>query len=218
MPHNCWMISSTIHTRHGLITPQDRYLQTLETIHTIKSHDAHAHVILVDNSSVSLTCEQIHHLQSGVNQFFWVGDRVMNRYVNKWGVKGAGECHMLLLALHVIIQDQLKFDRIFKISGRYQLQPAFHVSEHDHPNHWCFKRAHVSACGAPAFDTRLWSMCGTLVPQSQQLLRAACMHHVTHNCTLECAMHACINLTRVIQLDRVYCEGHIAPWNQLIQD
>jgi hypothetical protein len=218
MPPNCWVITSTINTPYGVIAPVDRYQQTLRTIHHIRVCDPTARVILIDNSMHALHESQTHELQQRVHDFLWVGDRSMNVWVNRLGMKGAGECHMLLMALNMITHSQQQYHRMFKISGRYHPQREFHVQQHDHVHKWCFKRRHQDPCGTWALHTRLWSMCGTLLTQTQQLLRTACVYHVQHNCTIEQALFRHIDLTRVVELDRLYCEGHIAPSNELIQD
>lgn len=219
MPPNAWVITSTIQTQWGLIPPQARYEQTVKTIASIRHHDPHAIIVLIEGSMQDLPPHVTQHLQSEVDHFLQVGWRHWMKHVNQHCMKGAGEIYMLLVALDLLASTHIQLQRVFKISGRYWLTPEFKLSDHvPHANRWVFRSRDLHESGVWELQTRLWSMCASLWSPTQQLLRDSCITMMQKGITLEQCMFANMNLTMLTELPNMNCEGYIAPWNMLIRD
>lgn len=219
MLSNTWIVTSTINTNWGLIEPQARFEQTIQTLISIRQHDPHSQILLIDNSNQGVNIDQYQLLSSHSNCVLMVGHRSICQQFNNMGIKGAGEAYMLLVALDALKRSNNTCNRIFKLSGRYSLSNSFDWSIYqDQQQKFCFKKLETNEWGQPFLHSRLWSSCGTLQAHMAQLISRSLCHMLHNNVTLEVALAACIDLTRLTQFDKIHCEGYIAPWNRLVVD
>lgn len=217
--NNVFIITSTINTPWGLIPVNDRYLQTLDTIESVKNKDSKAAIILIDNSSIPLDYQQYNTLLNTGVTFLDTGDRKPCKELNSSGVKGAGEAYMLLVAIDYIKQNNLLPKRVFKLSGRYKLTDLFDINLYDNLcDRFVFKTRNINEYGATSLHTRLWSACGSLIDEMEELISISFYQHIMQNITIEEAMFKYICKDKLIELDNIHCEGIIAPWNKLIND
>jgi hypothetical protein len=218
-PNNVFVITSTINTNLGLINPEDRFRQTINTIYSIKEKDETSIIILIDNSSFPLEAHQNAFLKENVDCFMDIGQRKHSLLYNKSGIKGAGELHMILLALNIIKEKKICAKRIFKISGRYKLGKNFNILDYEkESNNFIFKNRDKDELDEWFLHTRFWSFCGTLINETIKLIRNSIQTHLSENITIEKAIYKNIDLTKLKELDTIHCEGYIAPWNILIKD
>lgn len=126
----CFIITSLIYPKTGRIqygsprtmfTPEQRTEQTLETVASIRRKVPGAKIVLVE---AGLKEELPLELVNKVDQFIYVGDRVVVRFACDSIFKSLGEVVMLLCAVPKFI---FKSDFYFKISGRYHLNDKFDI-------------------------------------------------------------------------------------------
>jgi hypothetical protein len=215
---NVFIITSTINTNLGLITPENRFYQTLETIESIRQKVNNSIIILVDNSSFSLLESSYKILSEKCDYFIDVGQRSICQEFNSQGIKGAGESYMLLVGLDIIQQQNIQCDKIFKISGRYKLSETFDVSVYDKNGKFYFKTRDKNQLGNYFLHSRMWAACGTIFFDAKKLVEKSFNTHLKENITIEEAIYKNIDLTKLIEFDTIHCEGYIAPWNTLIKD
>jgi hypothetical protein len=214
---NTFIITSTINTQFGLISPENRFNQTLETIESIKS--VNCPIIMIDNSNFSLSCNQYKILKNKVDYFIDIGQRKHSLFFNKNGVKGAGECYMLLVALDILKKHFYESKRIFKISGRYKLSKEFNINTYNNlTKKYCFKTREKNDVGNYFLHSRMWSFCGTLLLEAENLIKNSFNTLLKEQITIEECIYKNIDFTKLIEFDKIYCEGYIAPWNILITD
>jgi len=217
--NNIFIITSTINTQIGLISVEDRYQQTIITIDSIKQKDKNAIIILIDNSSLPLSSEQLTILSDSVNYFLDIGDRTPCKLFNKNGVKGAGEAYMLLVGLDLIKKLNLLPKRVFKISGRYKLTDTFDISFYtDIYGKYIFKTRTTNEYNVTSLHTRLWSVCGSELADMKDLIAKSFYRHIVDNTTIEEAMFLNIDKTKLLEVEQIHCEGLIAPWSILINE
>jgi hypothetical protein len=217
--HNVFIITSTINTHLGLISPKDRFEQTVDTINSIKEKDKTSIIILIDNSSFFLESFQYQYLKTNVNYFIDIGQRKQSLVFNQNGIKGAGELYMLLLGLNIIKEKQIKTKRLFKISGRYKLNKDFDILEYEDLHaKYCFKKVDKDEMNENFLHTRFWSFCGSLIDETTEMIKRSIQTHLSENITIEKAIYKNIDLKKLKEFDILHCEGYIAPWNILIKD
>ena len=125
---NCVIVTSVIcpdsaplsySTTRSIYTPEQRYQQTVETIHSVRAYLPGADVCLVECSP---PCAEIADLEEQVEVF-------VNLYpddnIRKNPAKGVGEACMLYAALDNL--DINSYDNFFKLSGRYVLNSRFNI-------------------------------------------------------------------------------------------
>lgn len=121
----CVLITSVIHTTEfplnysktrSIYSHKERFEQTLETIQSVRTYLPDADIMIIECSKPS---EYINELSKQVNHFI---NLEFNEVVNQSKEKGKGEATLLLHALS-FLND--KYDAVYKLTGRYVLQPSF---------------------------------------------------------------------------------------------
>ena len=121
----CVLITSIIHTTNSslnysntrsIYSHQQRFEQTLETIESIRKYMPDVDIMVIESSPVS---DYMSKISEKVDHFM---NLEFNEIVNNGKEKGKGEAILLINALS-FLKD--KYDAVYKISGRYVLQPSF---------------------------------------------------------------------------------------------
>lgn len=126
----CFIITSVIYPKQkelsyantrSVYNSEERALQTLQTIGSIKEKIPEAKIVLVESG---LRKELPLELSSKVDQYLYVGDNFFARRACDSKFKSLGEAVMLLVAMGKIEFNASVF---FKISGRYFLDNNFNI-------------------------------------------------------------------------------------------
>jgi hypothetical protein len=207
-----FVITSTVYTELGLIPPDLRLRQTMDTIDSIRRQVADARIVMIENSPISPDIQD--YFRSRVDYYVYTGSRNICQTFNRLGIKGAGESYMLLVGLDLIQTENIVADRIFKISGRYRLTDKFNIAVYDNcRGKFCFRTR-----GTDFLHTRLWSACGSILDDMINLVQRSMKTHLFANVTIESAIYQNLNFQQLTEFDQLHCEGYIAPWNTLVQD
>jgi len=125
---DCIIITSVIETTNkplnyskirSVYSHQQRFEQTLETIESVRKYMPSTEIILVECSPQS---EYMKALSEKVDYFY---NLEFNQVVNNSPEKGKGE---ITLLLHAFSKLTKHYTNIYKITGRYVIQPSFDKS------------------------------------------------------------------------------------------
>lgn len=133
-----FILTSAINSKFGVYTPEQRLEQTIDSIKSIKQYAPGADVAIVEMTGVSPTAEQLDALKPHV-QFIMDYSKdpdVVGIYnsTDNWDiVKNTTEVMVFSKALSTLLGDRQigKYDRVFKMSGRYQLTANFDYPAYD---------------------------------------------------------------------------------------
>lgn len=136
----------------------------MNTLSSIREKDPDSYILLIDNSHVELPDEYLTYLQNNSDTFIRYEHNLASLYYNLTANKSLGELMIMHRALEEIKKIGIKFNRIFKLSGRYLLNENFHIREYDSAprsiigalNNWDVhdKGEKISRS---SFETALWS-------------------------------------------------------------
>jgi hypothetical protein len=191
---NIVLLTSAVYTNYGIYDPKQRIQQTLETAKSAKKYIPGAVVILVDNSKVDVqndTSAEFEELIDTVDYYIDNSDdndiKYFHTNVTNYDIgKNAMEALGMMKALTYINNDEdmkkviADADRIFKLSGRYQVTDKFDIAKFSNANtkdKYVFKRAQPSWIN-PAdtgvntlLQTRLWSFTPAMLLNAMQLYK-----------------------------------------------
>ncbi len=128
----CFIITSVIYSKQGTIqynsprtvfSPEDRALQTIETVKSIRAKVPGAKIVLVESG---MREDLPHELHKQVDQYIYVGNKKPVRFACDSQYKSLGEIMMLVYALK---RFKVVADFYFKISGRYYLDDQFAIND-----------------------------------------------------------------------------------------
>lgn len=221
-----FIVTSTLNTVHGVIDPQDRFNQTIESLESIRRHVPNSRIIFSDNSTVPLTTEQIEFFKTKADYVRTVDHNLFTLVANQYGYyKGPAEIYMMREVLDFIERENLIGKRIFKLSGRYKISDTFDIKEYDQSNkinrycfrinpwdvsddNWKTRRTIIH------FEGRLWSFCSSLYKQFKiELLPKILDCMLYNNLSMEQAFFYCIPHDKVFELNWAHVEGYTANDN-----
>jgi FkbM family methyltransferase len=108
----------------SVYSPEERFQQTLESIQSIRTRHPSANILLIECSD--LPVEYANALQSSVDYYMNVrSNEEARRACLETDKKGFGEAVLTKLALQYVFENNLSFERLFKLSGRYALNDDF---------------------------------------------------------------------------------------------
>lgn len=212
-----FIVTSCLIPAIGVFSPEERLKQTLQTIESIRNKAPGAFIILSDISIQPLT-EKYEELVSKVDLFLNLCEVDFLLHFTKNGMKSQGECAMMHVVLDYLQQNPQLLegvDRIFKITGRLELDDGFDLKEYeDLSGKYVFKKRIPTWMPTPigeathVFDTRLWSLCTTLIDTHVAALEK--VFPLLGPVDLEHAYFAVIDKEKVVEFEKVHCRGQVA--------
>ena len=243
---NIVLLTSAVYTNYGIYKPQERIQQTLDTAKSAKKYIPGAVIILVDNSKVDVqndTSAEFEELIDLVDYYIDNSDdediKYFHNNVANYDIgKNVMEAMGMMKALTYINSDAdlmkviADADRIFKLSGRYQVTDKFDITKFDNANtkdKYVFKKAQPSWINpqdtgvTTLLQTRLWSFTPGLFTATIELYKniiETMVRLVNENKYIdnEHAMSKFIPKDKLVELDTVGLQGNIAPNGMMIID
>lgn len=126
--------------KRSIYTPDERYIQTLNTINSIRKYIPNSFIIIIDNSNLDDTMNKNIH----DNVDFFINpttDENLNNLTNNNIYKGLGEVSQQLFFYNNFLKniDTTKINHFFKVSGRYLINENFDYNNFDN-EHNIFKK------------------------------------------------------------------------------
>jgi hypothetical protein len=109
--------------KRSIYTKEERYVQTINTINSIKKYIPNVFIVLIDNSAFTENEKDV--LINNTNIFINYNDKILDYYTNNNEIKAIAELCQLKYALNVINNYNIKFNNFFKITGRYIINNNF---------------------------------------------------------------------------------------------
>jgi len=243
---NIVLLTSAVYTNYGIYKSAERIQQTLDTAKSAKKYIPGAVIILVDNSKVDVqndTSAEFEELIDLVDYYIDNSDdddiKYFHNNVQNYDIgKNALEAMGLHKALtYINSNDDMKkviadADRIFKLSGRYQVTDKFDITKFDNANtkdKYVFKKAQPSWINpqdtgvTTLLQTRLWSFTPSLLLQTIDIYKNIIENMIklfNENKYIdnEHSMSKYIPKGQLIELETVGLVGNIAPNGMMIID
>lgn len=221
-----FFISSAIGSNYGVFDYDQRLAQTVETIESIRRKVPDAKIIVYDSSPMFLPDETLNVLSGKANYLIALQNDKNLMDASAKGMKSTAESLATYRAMTILRTDENfvsvmnKTKRIFKISGRYHLQDTFNIDDYKNTEgKYVFRKRYPSwlpkdiqeKTGADnLLVTRFYSLCSSLLDNYIEILPAIVEDTIRLGIDLEHCVYKNIDKTRLIEFDKVHCEGAIA--------
>jgi hypothetical protein len=179
-----WLVTSAINGKNGIsgkLTSEQRLQQTLETAKSIRTRVNQAHIVLLEGGNAPLDFKTrsvlktlyddiLDYTQSSFIQFAH-----NNVNLAKQGITVIkGPCESWMLWQTCLLLNLTKYDRVFKISGRYEINDRFDLAKHTNaqgqylmlqklPGLPYYDNPNKLAYSTAQYSTRLYSFCGSIL-------------------------------------------------------
>ena len=209
-----FLITSTINSDTGIINNSDRYFQTLDTIKSIKNKVIDPKIIVVDSSTTELSQKQLNDISKEVDAFLVAGEIPSIKNLSKHGLKSHAETELMFIGFDFIKKMKLdNLKRVFKISGRYNLNDNFDISFYDNlESSFVFKQGRLSWKNDNSYilDTRLWSFSIDLLDELVETYKHVYESIQKENLDIEHSIAKHINKDKLIEKNIVGLTGIVA--------
>jgi hypothetical protein len=249
-----FIITSAVNTNIGIFDPATRMFQTAATIDSIKKVYPDSKILLVEGGepfneeepfwkNIKARCNAYLNLQSN-DQIKFLHSEYFKTVTNKQemgGISGLSKTIAELTLMHNVISqlhtnndlsDLIDVDRVFKITGRYQLSPMFDPSVYEDQNDkYIFVKRQKSWIENAAetlnvdsqFSSRLWSFGINKLDETVEIFEDMvqdCMEITTkHYIDMEHLLCKHFGKSEdCIELEHTHLFGNIGPNGMLIYD
>jgi hypothetical protein len=216
-----FIITSALRPTIGVFSDKERYKQTVKTIQSIRSKCPNAYIIFADASVRPVDAMEFFVISKMVN-FFMKMDEKYNEDViqlSKGGLKSHAETALLYHILVMMKRDPnlqkalYSTNRIFKISGRLELDMDFDLKQYDELfGKYVFSKGIPTWMYPPKvsdlFVTRLYSFCPSLIDDYIGVLQRN--FQMLNDVDTEHAHFANIDPKYLVEFDKVHCKGQVA--------
>ena len=230
-----FIVTSAINTKFGVFNAEDRLVQTVDTILSIKQRCPSAYIILVEMAGVPLQEHQKETLQSHVNLLIDYSQDALVQQIYKnpnWDVvKSSTELMCFGEALTVMKKHVDSFDRIFKVSGRYLLNDDFNIANYaSYPDKIVFAKRkksqfppEVTGGVAEQYMSRCWSFpakdINKIAKMFKAMRRAMFVIVGDHGyLDIEHLLFLYTNPADVVEFDKIGVQGLLGPNGTLVRD
>lgn len=237
MIKHLFVVTSAINSRFGIYTPEQRLIQTLDTIKSIKNRVPNAGIAIMECTGVSPSQEQENTLRSNCDYYldYTTNKDVQDLYksTDNWDVvKNGTEIFCFGLALQVLANHKItdNFDRIHKMSGRYLLNEKFNLDLYEkHKDKIIIGPEYSSqfpyelTLVPKQYMARLWSWPGILHNQIINVYADSYNYfneRVSNNgyVDIEHVLYKFLNKNHLVQVPELGVEGTIAPTGVAIRN
>jgi hypothetical protein len=220
---NLFLVTSAIKpVVNKFYTPEQRFQQTIDTLISIRMRVPEAIIVLSDASFYPLTDDEKIKLQQFCHAFIDFSNHPEIRQLSGSDMKSAAESALLFFSLLELKKQSFMGDvkRIFKMSGRSELNDSFNTNDYDDMfGKYVFKKRiptwmpNVNNAATDLLITRLYSFCSSLVDNYLQVLRKN--YPLLQQMDTEHAHFVNIPKNHLIEFDKVHCTGLLSDNGQI---
>lgn len=225
--NSIFFISSALKTNvRSIYSNEERFNQTIKTIESIDKYCPNSIKYIFDSSASLPEQSYLEELTKKDVKIFYTGKNEMVNRFSTVGANSLGESLSFKLFLDWFLQQNIHGKRIYKISGRYQLNDNFSPGL-EHTDSFVFKKSVDSwmndeqkrAAGtSKLYDCRLWHMDYSLLKTfSDELIT------IINDCSqlgidLEHSFYKNLHKYKVVELEKIGVCGNLAPNGEYVDD
>jgi hypothetical protein len=226
---NLIILTSALKPNIGMVNFEDRCVQTIKTLQSLRRHFKDDYILFVDGSPNDIRNEPVlSEIANYVNFMVFDQDEIVKQLATA-GKKSEAETALLFNILKELKQNvQLlkimhEVKRIWKYSSRTILHDDFKIEEHDHFGKYVFKKR-ISSWMTELkkqnvtdhlLITRMYSFCPSLLDNYMETLVKNFHDIMINNIDTEHAHFKNINKNHLVELNTIHCEGVVAGSGQL---
>ena len=221
-----FIVTSALRPSIGVFSDKERFDQTMQTLISIRKKCPNAYIVFADASVREVPAIEFFTISKSVNYFMKMHEKYNEDVIalSQAGRKSEAETALLyhvMLKLKIdpnLQQAMQSVNRIFKISGRLELDEGFDIKEYDGLfGKYVFKKRISSWMPDPKvtsdlFVTRLYSLCPSLIDNYMNVLRQN--YQMLQFVDTEHAHFANIPKNYLVEFDKVHCKGQVASNGQ----
>ena len=206
---------------------RQRFLQTIETVNSIDKYCLNNVKYIFDSSPNVPKDEYLKKLNDmGVNVLY-VGQQPAIKNYSNAGARSLAECIAFGIFLDWFKENKVESKRIYKLSGRYQINENFVLNDESHKDafvfataldSWMPKSQQESAGVDKLYRLRFWHMdsnCLDIFHSKMKLIFNDCSNF---GIDVEHSYYKNLHMHKVVEVEKIGVSGHIAPTGEYINE
>lgn len=220
---NLFIVTSALNPNIGVISVQDRFTQTIQTLQNLKHKVPDSLILLVDGSPNAVNDD----MKMEINQYcpsIWFNNHTDIHANASIGRKSEAEIILIfnVLAMFKTNLQMMKIlhsvKRIFKYSARSILTDDFNIKDYDGMfGKYVFKKSIPSWMDDKKktnvtdhlYITRMYSFCPSLLDNYLQTLQPILNNVIQHGIDTEHSHYLCLDKKYIFEFDNINCQGII---------
>jgi hypothetical protein len=230
-----FVVSSAIHAKHGVYSSEERIEQSIRTFESIRKH-TDSDIIVLDGGYKNISSEEQDKLKEYITAFYNFSDTQNIQDIQKstnWDIVKNSIELIMFGSFFNAQKDKLaeKYDRIFKLSGRYTLNDNFEYERHMKAKNKILIRGPYTSQFNPEitggvttqYMSRLWSFDSALLPEISDVYNKMFAHMIQRlrdggYIDIEHLLQHHLPADKVELVSRIGVEGNIAPNGVAVSD
>lgn len=215
-----------VNQRLSIYTDEERFEQTLGTINSIKKYCPNSKIYIIDVSTEDGFEKYLQQLSDAGTDVLYLGNNPDINHFSKCGMRSQGELIALLTFLEWFEENKVDAKRVYKVSGRYQLNDNFKLGL-EHENSFVFLKS-ISSWMSPEeqsrtgmkkfYETRLYHMDYNLLNTYKDCMIKVLDSCMKYNVNIEHAIYYAMQEQNIVELDKIGLTGNIAPSGEFKDD
>lgn len=215
---NLIIVTSALNPVIGVVQPEDRFKQTIDSLHSLRKHFPNDIIVFTDGSPNEVEEYKLKEIVPFVNVLVcWNTDPDIKLLASN-GRKSESEIVLLFKTLRLLMDKNddnmmASVKRIFKFSARSTLHDSFDIKEYDNLfGKYVFKKKIPSWKNQNdyLFITRMYSFCISLLNDYLGVLMGCFKTVQELGLDTEHAHYRYIKENRLIEFDKLHCDGIVA--------
>lgn len=185
---NLFIVTSAINSFRSVIPIENRFVQTLETLESIRNKVPGSTIILAESSPDPVPEHMMQELLTKVDYLLSNSNIPDIIQLGKQGAQSPAEAYSLFVTLDIMEKLNIpEGSRVFKLTGRGTLTDDFHIEDHNLPGKYLFKRRVDSwmSKDIQLVDTRIFSFCSSLMAETKEMMKVIVNHSLQTGRDLE---------------------------------
>lgn len=216
-----FIILSTLNTKLSKFSEIERYIQTLDTILSIRKMVPNSKIVFLDNSLEPISQDKKIVIKNLVEKYIDFNNSLFSSYINSnitQKNKGLNELLMLEQAIQNLNTENLIGKRIFKISARYRLSDKFKISDYENDSYkgkiisknttWIFNEGE-GMFSKVFFETVMWSFCSTQIEEVKKYLQKTFDNMMISGENIETSINSVIPVDKRILFSTLHVFGYM---------
>jgi hypothetical protein len=226
-----FFINSCINVQRGglsIYTPEERFEQTIGSIESVQKLAPNSKIYLFDSSVESVPIIQQKTIEDKSVIFHYTGEDDTMKQMTMRGLKNFAETYSFILFFRwlKLTNSLVTANRIYKLSGRYQLNENFDYNLRPE-NSFVFKKSVKSWMSEEqckftgvdrVYDTRLWHMDFKLIDTFYDSLMYIFNDSYTLGIDVEHSFYKHLHKYNVTEVDVIGVQGNKAPNGEYVNE
>ena len=223
-----FFVSSALNVKQlSVFSNDERYHQTVNTINSIDKYCPNNVKYMFDTSYQIPDENYIQGIKELEVNFSWVGYNEKVRSLSEQGLRSLAETIGFDMILNEFLSNRIESKRVYKLSGRYQLNDNFTLNREDFKdsfvflptvNSWMPKHHQELAEVDRIFELRLWHMDYNLLDIFKKEVYNILNDMVKYNIDVEHSYYKNLNKYKWTTINPIGIEGVIAPTGAIINE